>query len=152
MAPKYRQSPDELKAHLVDQITALEISASAFDSGTRSEAKRLAQTVRVLVHDKPGSPALLDQLGKKTELYLSTTQSRNENSPFSYMGLLGIEMVPGQPAEYFAPLDEKLPTSTPRWISFAEWWDEVIRRQPTAHRDPKAIGAVYLEQRWRSPC
>ena len=40
MAPKYRQSPDELEAQLADQVSALKISSSAFDNGTRSEEAR----------------------------------------------------------------------------------------------------------------
>ena len=35
-------------------------------------------------------------------------------------------MVPGQPAEYFAPLDDAIPPSPPRWVDFTEWWDEVV--------------------------
>ncbi|MFJ5956563.1 hypothetical protein ACIQC5_11475 [Paenarthrobacter sp. NPDC092416] len=44
---------------LVEQLEFLDSSCAAYDSGSRSEAKRLATTVRVLLHDTKQSTSLL---------------------------------------------------------------------------------------------
>ena len=55
---KIDQSLHELINHLKEQILFLKASASAFDEGFDGEAKRLAVTVRVLLHDTNNSISL----------------------------------------------------------------------------------------------
>jgi hypothetical protein len=55
----------DLKAELQDQLYFLQTSSEAFDNGIDIEAKRIATTLRVLLHDKGRSKALLSQLGLK---------------------------------------------------------------------------------------
>lgn len=62
------QTQADLEEHLVEQIQFLESSAASFDSGFESESKRLATTLRVLLHETNRSHSLLDQLGKKATL------------------------------------------------------------------------------------
>ncbi|WP_155854560.1 hypothetical protein [Paenarthrobacter nicotinovorans] len=51
--------------HLVEQLEFLDSSCSAYDAGAPSEAKRLATTVRVLLHDTKLSTSLMRRLGLK---------------------------------------------------------------------------------------
>jgi len=51
----------------------MKASATAFDSGFEAEAKRLAVSLRVLLHDTNSSRALLDQLGVKNKLRFTET-------------------------------------------------------------------------------
>ena len=59
---------DELLTLLCEQYTALNISKQAFDGRFVSEAKRLATTIRVLVHDTAKSRSLMSQLDLKDRL------------------------------------------------------------------------------------
>ncbi len=60
-----KQSSEDLERHLKEQITFLERSARIYDEGNPDEAKRLATTIRVLVHDTKHSRSLLRQLSLK---------------------------------------------------------------------------------------
>ena len=48
---KHRQTDPELMEHLHEQMGFLRRSAEHYDAGDFSEAKRLATTLRVLLHD-----------------------------------------------------------------------------------------------------
>lgn len=52
--------------HLAEQLGFLDASCAAYDTGNQAEVKRLATTVRVLVHDTRKSTSLLRRLGVKT--------------------------------------------------------------------------------------
>ena len=56
------QSQEALQDHLTEQIGFLLRSAESYDNGFTDEAKRLAVTIRVLVHDTGKSTSLLKQL------------------------------------------------------------------------------------------
>ncbi|NQW20970.1 MAG: hypothetical protein HQ477_09690 [Chloroflexi bacterium] len=58
--------------------------------------------------------------------FFSASIPWNHNNPISHNGLIGISMVLGQSAEFFAPLDEEIPSIEHRWIKFDESWNEVI--------------------------
>lgn len=62
------RSPEDLAAHLRDQLVFLRTSGAAFDAGEIREAKRIAVAVRVLVHDTRNSTSLLSHLGIKDEV------------------------------------------------------------------------------------
>jgi hypothetical protein len=54
--------------HLHEQMTFLRGSAESYDAGDFSEAKRLATTLRLLLHDTKKSRSLLTHLGLKNKL------------------------------------------------------------------------------------
>jgi len=56
---KIPQTEEELRDQLKDQIHFLIESSNAYDSGSASEAKRLAVAIRILVHDTDISRSLL---------------------------------------------------------------------------------------------
>ncbi|HEY4058491.1 MAG TPA: hypothetical protein VGM39_17885 [Kofleriaceae bacterium] len=58
----------DFRAHLIEQVGFLDASSTAYDQGIESEAKRLATTVRVLVHDTSASRSLLTHLGVRDRL------------------------------------------------------------------------------------
>ena len=65
---KHRQTDPELMEHLNEQMGFLRRSAEHYDGGDFSEAKRLATTLRVLLHDSEKSKSLLTQLSVKDKL------------------------------------------------------------------------------------
>lgn len=124
---KIPQTQEELERHLRENIGFLEASAAAFDVGHHAEAKRLAATIRVLVHDTPKSRSLLGLVGIKAQLgYVNTAIPFNPANLLTHHGLVGIGVGPKGPA-YWAPL-EKGPR--PRYghppSSFEDWWSQVV--------------------------
>jgi len=125
MTGEYVQSKEELQEHLRDTLQAVELSAHAFDEGHDGEAKRLAAAIRVLVHDTRSSKSLLGQLGLKTIPFYDTSIPRHPKTIPTYNGITAINMTL-EGAVYVAPLDDLLPGSPPRQVSFEQWWHGVI--------------------------
>src|SRR5689334_18729596 len=105
----------DLEHQLREQMEFLKASARTFDEGFVAEAKRLAGTIRLLVHDTSNSRSLLGQLGLKERLFLSTATPIFEGNLLPSLALVIIEFGPGVPPQYVARLDNS-PTS--RWLGF----------------------------------
>ena len=142
---------------LTEQIDFLRTSCERFDSGATHEAKRIALSLRVLLHDtKQGSVSLLQQLGLKGKMKLLDTRVRkpSDSTPGSLtlqlmgwpMGMVGMSFGTGTP-NYFPMLgqDEALPDA---WSPFPEWWksDLVISTGgQTFSRSHFVVGAANKE-------
>lgn len=69
------RSITELRKMLGEQVYFLQSSARAYDGGKRYEAKRLASTIRTLLHDTNASKSLLGQMDCKESIrYVDTIQ------------------------------------------------------------------------------
>ena len=121
--PKIPLSPDELESHLIEQISFLESSAESFDAGTEEEAKRLAVTIRILVHDTSSSHALLKLIGKCPDFY-DTTLDFDPNNIMGHAGLISILIDPPQ-FRYVANLDNT-PPNVVKMIKFKKWWEKIV--------------------------
>lgn len=115
------QSESELEKHLEEHLGFLRTSAELFDKGNKTEAKRLAVSVRVLVHDTKQSRSLLGQLSKKDRDFLDTAQPRTKTVVTSYTGLVGTSFM-GGPSEYVP----HLATHKGVMLPFAQWWDAPV--------------------------
>lgn len=123
---KSQQSKAELLAHLRDSMGFLEASSASFDSGFVGEAKRLATTARVLVHDTDKSKSLLSLLKFKTDMgYLNTSHAFNPKNLISYHGLVGLRMENGS-SKYWAPLGEGAPSRSGKYVLFPDWWNQEV--------------------------
>lgn len=122
MSTKVGLSPDELRGHLAEQLAFLESSANAFDQGFESEAKRLAVTLRILLHDQGNSRSVLGQLGMKDRNFISTVMPINSDSINAQGGLIQIALGPPK-TRYVAMLDD-VPKRLEK--SFADWWGETV--------------------------
>jgi hypothetical protein len=119
--PKRPIEEAELKAHLREQIDLLKTSAAAYDDGMTGEAKRLALTIRVLLHETKGSKSLLKQLKMDDLKFMSTATPYNKNHLGTHMGLLSIQL-DGSGMKYVPHLGVH-PHS--REMTFGEWWNEI---------------------------
>jgi hypothetical protein len=115
------QSHEALKQHLEEHIGFLKTSAELYDEGKVAEAKRLAVSIRVLVHDTQASRSLLGQLGMKGRQFVDTASDRPRTVTTSYAGLVGMLLTPGPP-EYVAHFD----TGSHRLVPFDQWWDAPV--------------------------
>lgn len=119
----------ELEAQLQDQLAFLERSCAAFDDGYTDEFKRLAVTLRVLVHDTPKSHSLLRQLGMKGgnfAAYSKPIDGRNLLTDWS----LGIMSIGSEGVALLPALDCR--GIAPRLLQFDDWWSELVYRDPQA--------------------
>jgi hypothetical protein len=124
---KTLQTHDDFKEHLHDSIGFLNLSCESFDSGFLGEAKRLATTIRVLLHDTQKSQSLLGLLGVKDIIkYTTTAIIDNQMNSAGHVGLVGFRLGSGGPA-YWAPLDKGPPSRYNRpTCTFEAWWTEQV--------------------------
>lgn len=113
---------EDLDANLIEQLAFLESSASAFDNGFAGEAKRLAVTVRVLLHDTPKSTSLLTLLGKKEAKFVDTAAPVNEQNVLSHSSL--VQVLVGPSGSTPLPLLDEGPFN--RQINFDPWWNGIV--------------------------
>lgn len=113
----------ELARHLTEQIGFLQSSAKAYDLGNDVEAKRMAVTLRVLLHDTKASSSLLGQMHlKKRMQFVSTAQRYDPTNLLSQQCLLMLSPV-GDNARY-VPLFEN--QNRYRLLSFPDWSGEIV--------------------------
>lgn len=123
---KIEQTKADLIEHLRDSLGFLEASSASFDTGFLGEAKRLATTIRVLVHDTDKSKSLLGLLKMKTAMgYLNTTHPYDPKNLLSYHGLVGLRMA-NAGSSYWAPLGEGAPGQSGKYVFFPEWWNQIV--------------------------
>ncbi|AWH51840.1 hypothetical protein C1924_00835 [Stenotrophomonas sp. ESTM1D_MKCIP4_1] len=123
---KVEQTQEELKQHLDDHVRFLISSAAAFDGGFHGEAKRLAATVRVLLHDTARSKSLLGLLGEKEKLaYVNTANPLSHKNLLSHSGLVNFR-ADKNGVNYHAPLGDGPPSRQRPKVSFGDWWGEIV--------------------------
>lgn len=119
---KIELSNSELQEHLEEQIEFMECSASSYDSGFEGEIKRLAVSVRVLVHDTGRSTSLTTLLNKKDVAFVDTSFPFDENNKMTHSGLVQVSL--GSRRSRPLPLLDDGPFS--RAISFDAWWNGIV--------------------------
>jgi|CXWL01.1.fsa_nt_gi SEC-C motif len=116
------QSAVELRRHLDEHFGFLATSSRLYDSGSVAEAKRLAVSIRVLVHDTQKSASLLMQLGMKTGMFLDTASERPQPElNTSYAGLVGVFL--GSGASKYRP---QLDSVSQQAVPFDQWWNAPV--------------------------
>ena len=104
----------------------LQASSASFDNGFTGEAKRLALTIRVLLHDTDKSKSLLGMLGYKTCMgFLDTAHNVNPKNLMSHHGLVGLKIGNGE-GSYYVHLDEPTPGSPNKYVFFPNWWNKIV--------------------------
>lgn len=116
------RAQEELQSALGEQLAFLEASSLAFDAGFTSEAKRLAVTIRVLVHDAGRSRSLLRQLGLKSGKFYDSALDLQPSNLATHSGLVMTAMKRGS-SSYVAMLDG-MPFQ--RWTDFNSWWSKPV--------------------------
>jgi hypothetical protein len=128
MSNKIKQTQEELKNQLNEQLEFLKMSAKAYDEGFVSEAKRMATTVRVLLHDTTQSHSLLSQLDLKNIKFYSARAEdlngdNNKSNTLSYHGLVGVS-VGGENG--YVPHFDNVPGGSAAYVDFDRYWSETI--------------------------
>ncbi len=128
MTDNLPQTQQDLERQLRDQIQLMESSATSFDLGFEAEAKRLALSVRVLLHDTRTSHSLLGQLNRKNIKFYDSSFDYDPANLLTHGGLVAIAIPAtsgSQKHKYIALLDE-LPMKTIPQVDFDTWWNKVV--------------------------
>lgn len=125
MTNRQPQSRVELDQHLQDHLGFLQASADAYDAGFRGEAKRLAVSIRVLVHDTNDSKSLLGQLGQKNTQFIDSAFAVVIGNQNTHSGLVMTSLSSSKGAKYVACLDN-VPHGKMRAVEFDSWWTSTV--------------------------
>lgn len=117
-------------AHLVEQLAFLDASARAYDDGIESEAKRLATTIRVLVHDgRPPARSLLSHLGVRDRLPWTDTAAGIVREAVLALGsglcITQMDTATGR-SRFAAPLGNLPPERFHPGAAFVDWWHDAV--------------------------
>ena len=114
----------DLQLELREQISALRASCNAYDAGQLWEAKRLATSAYILLHDGGrNSKALLSQLGLKTQMQFLSTRKAILDGDYT-LSLTNITFnIPNGTMTYSPTLAKDTPHN---WQKFSKWYDEKI--------------------------
>ena len=122
-------SEEDLKKHLKEQFNFLQLSVKSYDSGYSSEAKRIATTLRVLLHDTKSSKSLLTLLGKKKIKFYNTAEDYESGlAPKLKLVSLTIRGTGNRinDAFYKAHLDNWPPSGKIKKTDFVQWWNQIV--------------------------
>lgn len=128
--PKLPRRPvtrEDFQRQLADQIGFLKASADSFDRGFEGEAKRLALTIRVLVHDTRSSRSLLGQLALRDQPFWDLSFPPEPGNEIAEGALVVLVLGTTSEPRYFAPLDD---VPQPRRLEFGNWWRSEVFRHP----------------------
>lgn len=117
----FKQTNDDLRAQLKDQIDFLKSSAKDYDEGHINEAKRIATSIRILVYDKNKSPSLLTQLNKKDIQYYDTATKPIPGNLISTPILVYLYCGGAEPTRYLP----RLTNSRVQKVNFDQWWNGI---------------------------
>jgi len=117
-----KRSLTDLDLLLEEQLEFLKLSCASFDNGFEGEIKRLAVSVRVLVHDTNVSTSLLTLTNKKNINFLDTSVPYDDESFISHSSLVQIHMTP-QGVTPKAHLDNVSQSTS---IAFDAWWNGIV--------------------------
>lgn len=117
------QSIDDLQSHLQQQIYFLRSSAKSYDEGNTIEAKRIATSIRVLVHDTEKSKSLLTLLKKKDIKFYDTALKLRPGNLLSTTGLVVVQIHDGKVT--YVPRLDSTPFNTQK-VEFDQWWNGVV--------------------------
>ncbi len=117
----HQQSIQELETHLDEHLGFLKASADAYDQGFDGEAKRIAVSIRVLVHDTGSSISLLRQLDRKSGQFVDSAIPITPQNKSTHCGLA----VMSSEGRYVAFLDDQFSGSVGQ-VDFDTWWNASV--------------------------
>jgi hypothetical protein len=126
---KTQQSKNELWQSLQEQLDFLRRSSDSFDAGHWEEAKRLAVTVRVLVHNTETSKSLLTQLKLMPGMgFLCTARPQSPDILIGQNSRLVLISAESDGVRFNAPTDRIPPPPYQRHkiVFFPKWWNEPV--------------------------
>lgn len=137
MESRIRQTQEELERHLSEHLYFLESSAAAYDKGHSGEVKRLATSLRVLLHDTKRSHSLLKQLGRLAIPFLDTAVPIEAKNTTAQATL--VLMLVGKDKSELIPILDEAPAKPHQMTDYGKWWNAPVivdsKRRMLSRRD-----------------
>jgi hypothetical protein len=122
MSDKHKQTRKDLAQQFSDQLDFLQWSAEGYDLGHTAEAKRLATTLRVILHDTKYSHSLLKQLRKSGTPFVDSARGIDPSNALAQCGLALPAFAPPN-AFYIPMLDGDFAIHKRRKrVPLEDWW------------------------------
>lgn len=127
MAKKSRvaRPKGDLERELQEQVELLEHACKSFDSGMEAIGKHIALSLRVLLHHRGQSQALLEQLGLRGDHFYDSAGPLNPRNLLAECNLVLMRLGPAG-AEYLPRVAAGEPPFPPKLVPFADWWNEPV--------------------------
>jgi hypothetical protein len=128
MIKRVPRSREDLEQQLREQLGFLTTSCRLYDSGEKPEAKRLAATLRTLLHDTRSSHSLLAQLGLLGLGFTNTNLPFDPRNLAGHNGLLLMKLTMGKELQEgsFEPRVLGPPGISPGRMPFQTWWEKDV--------------------------
>jgi hypothetical protein len=124
-----------LEKELGKQLTLLALACQAFDRGLRPIARHIALSLRVLLHQRGQSRALLQELGHFSHPFFASGRHLNPRNLLTECALCFVRLKVGDGATGgFEPFLDDGPLGQARWLPFEEWWTETIAKNKSGRR------------------
>lgn len=122
-----RERPESnLEKELGEHLALLTHACKSFDRGLRPIGKHIALSLRVLLHQRGQSRALLHQLGYLSHPFFASGRHLNPRNLLAECALCFVRVRVGAAAGGFQPFLDEGPLGQARWLAFEEWWSEPI--------------------------
>lgn len=125
---KVRLPSSEIESRFEEHLGFLFRSARAFDEGYEDEAKRLAVSLRVLLHETKNSHSIIAQLGLMETKFTDTASRIKPGHLGTSSGLTMMLITVGEGVRYIAPRDELPPSRIRPPAPFTSWWNDPIAK------------------------
>jgi hypothetical protein len=125
------QSKTDLRSHLREQLEFICKSCSEYDNGNTAEAKRIAASLRLMLHDAKNSRSLFSQLNLKSIGFLDTALPIADDEKRVVLAFLQTKITINEDITVNGkhhPLLEHRPANWPRAKKrlFPDWWNQTV--------------------------
>ncbi len=119
------RSREDLEKELRDQLWLLQNACGSFDKGHPATGKHIALSLRVLLHHRGQSRALLEQLGLRNQRFYDSAGPLNAGNLLTECDLVGCR-ISGNGAEYIPLVQMGAPPIPPNKLRFVDWWNNPV--------------------------
>lgn len=122
-----------MERHLVEAYQGLQLSSSSYDAEFKGEAIRIAQTIRVLVHDTKDSKSLFTHMGLKDRLaFFGTPFQHDPRNLLASNHLVMAALSADCNYDIYEPFLDRILPIPGGWkrLGFDQWWGENVSYMP----------------------
>jgi hypothetical protein len=123
-----KKQREELEEYWNDQLDYLKRSIDYFDQGHETEARRIANSLRIILHDTKTSHSLVKQLHRNI-VYFSSSYFYTPSNLLPTWTLLQVQSIIKNGnfvLKYLPNLDFPIGNQRLFFMTFEDWWNEII--------------------------
>jgi hypothetical protein len=133
MVTRLSRPKEDLKAELREQLLLLRHACESYDRGFEAIAKHIAISLRVLLHHRGQSRALLDQLGLRQGRFFDSAGPLSSGNLLPECNLVGGQM-DASGARYMPMVRLGGGPTPPKLVPFVEWWNSPVLKDNRQNR------------------